>query len=107
MMALYPSPNITDMWSMFNYTNANMNNNIQGGGSGGWFGIVLLFGVFMMIFISQKDTQPAGNAFVLSGFITFILSILLMPLGIAPIWLSGMFFALMLLGVVMLWKGDY
>jgi hypothetical protein len=105
-MPLYPTPNITSMTDLFNYTNNNMIYDVQGGGTGGMFGILLLFGLFMLIIISQKDTQPAGNAFALSGFITFVISVLLMAMGIMPGWGVGMFFALMLIGVILVWKGD-
>lgn len=106
MMALYPTPNVTSIYDVMNYTNNNMIYDVQGAAVGGYFGTLLLFAIFVIVFVSQKDRQPTENAFALSGFITFVLSVVFMPLNLAPVWAVGMFFGLMIIGVILVWKND-
>jgi len=111
MMTLYPYPNITrnGVVDIFNYTNSNM---CLGAGvpgadmTCGFLGVFLLFAIFAITFISQKDTQPANNAFALSSFITFVISVIMLPLGITPIWTVELLLGVLIVSGILLYHHD-
>ena len=108
MMPLYEYPNTSGIYDLFNYTNANACLNIEGGGEWncGWFGPIMLFSIFAIVLLSQKDRQPMGNSLALSSFITFIMSVIMLPLGLTAVFWTELFFILLILSVISLWRTE-
>ena len=113
-MTIYPSPNTSSIPDLFSYANNNTCILVQNGTSWacstdpmgfGWFFPLILFTIFGIALVSQKDTQPMQNALALSSFIVFLLSVLLLPIGLNIIW-TEVFFVMLLLSVMNLWRSE-
>lgn len=105
-MPLYPYPNTSSIPELFNYTNTHTC--VPGAPEPftcGWFYPILLFTIFGIVLLSQKDRQPTENALSLSSFISFIIAVLFMPLGIHMYWVF-LFFMMLLLSVINLWRRE-
>jgi len=96
-MVKYPLPtnesyvNITGMYSFFEYVQ-----NV----SGGWFFLMILFAIFIIIFISLKNYSNS-KAFAGASFLCMILSIMMRVLGfISNAW---MYLCIILVAVSVVW----
>lgn len=84
--------NITGAYSLFKYIHLDA--------SGGWFFIMILLAIFVIIFISLKRYTNA-TAFVTAAFLNFVFSVILRALGfITNKW---MYLSVILVGIGVVW----
>jgi hypothetical protein len=97
ILDIYPLPsnasqNITGFATLFHYVNTDL--------SGGIFALMLMLGIFVVIFISLKSYRT-GNAFLVASFFNVIISIFFRVLGeISNKW---MYLSIVLVGVGIVW----
>jgi hypothetical protein len=86
------SQNITGMSTLFHYVNTDL--------SGGLLALMLMLGIFVVIFIALKDYR-AANAFLVASFFNVIISIFFRVLG--EINNKWMYLSIILVGFGLVW----